>query len=61
MKKSVTVKMEKTGAGKDMKGKDLIGFEGTLTIIRSEYDMKGLLAGVGDEIRLTLAFEGIKQ
>jgi polyisoprenoid-binding protein YceI len=61
VKKSVTVKMDKTGSGKDMKGKELVGFEGTLTILRSEYDIKTYLPNIGDEVRLTLAFEAIKQ
>jgi len=61
IKKSVTVKMDKTGEGKDMKGKEIIGFEGTVTILRSEYDIKKYLPNIGDEVRLTLAFEAIKQ
>lgn len=59
--KSVTVKMEKTGTGKDHEGNPIVGFEGTLTVVRSEYGMKGYLPNIGDEVRLTLAFEGIKQ
>lgn len=59
--KSVSIKMEKTGTGKDMEGKPLIGFEGTLSIKRSEYDVKGYLPGIGDDVRLTLAFEGVKK
>lgn len=61
VKKSITVKMDKTGSGKDMKGKEIVGFEGTVTILRSEYDIKKYLPNIGDEVRLTLAFEAIKQ
>jgi polyisoprenoid-binding protein YceI len=61
VKKSITVKMEKTGEGKDMKGKEIVGFEGTVTILRSEYDIKTYLPNIGDEVRLTLAFEAGKQ
>jgi polyisoprenoid-binding protein YceI len=61
VKKSITVKMDKTGEGKDMKGAALVGFEGTVTILRSEYGIKTYLPNLGDEVRLTLAFEAIKQ
>ena len=59
--KSVTVKMEKTGAGKGREGEALIGFEGHLSILRSEYGMKAGLPAIGDEVRLILAFEGVSK
>lgn len=59
--KSVTVAMEKTGAGSDPWGFVRVGFEGTLTVKRSEYGMDKMLEGVGDEVRLTLAFEGARK
>lgn len=61
VKKSVTVRMTKTGAAKDPWGNFRTGFEGTLTIKRSDYDMKNMLEVVGDEVRLILAFEGIRK
>ncbi len=59
--KSVTVSMEKTGAGSDPWGFIRVGFEGTLTVKRSEFGMDKMLEGVGDEIRVTLAFEGARK
>ena len=61
--KSVTVRMEKTGGGKDAWGMFRVGFEGTMTIKRSDFGMKyGLDNGaLGDEVRLTLAFEGARK
>lgn len=61
--KSVTVRMEKIGAGKDAWGMFRIGFEGTMTVKRSDFGMKyGLDNGaLGDEVRLTLAFEGARK
>ena len=58
--KPVTVRMEKTGAGKDPWGKFRIGFEGTVELKRSDYGMKGLPDMVADALRLTLAFEAVK-
>jgi polyisoprenoid-binding protein YceI len=58
--KSVTVRMEKTGAGKDPWGKFRVGFEGTLELKRSDYGMKGVQDMVADALRLTLAFEATK-
>jgi polyisoprenoid-binding protein YceI len=58
--KSVTVRMEKTGAGKDPWGKFRVGFEGTLELKRSDFEMKGVQEMVGDALRLTLAFEAVK-
>lgn len=61
VKKSVKVRMTKTGSAKDPQGAFRTGFEGTMTILRSEYGMKYGLQGVGDEVRLTLAFETVKK
>jgi polyisoprenoid-binding protein YceI len=61
VKKSVTVRMEKVGAAKDPWGNFRAGFEGVLTIKRSDFDMKNMLEVVSDEVRLILAFEGIRK
>jgi polyisoprenoid-binding protein YceI len=55
VKKPVTVTVEKTGetAG----ARPVIGFEGTFTIKRSDFDMKEMLNGAGDDVRITVAFE----
>ena len=61
MTKPVTVKMTKTGAAADPWGGYRMGFEGTLTIKRTDYGMDKKLEGAGDEIRLILAFECVKK
>jgi polyisoprenoid-binding protein YceI len=57
----VTAKLEYVGTGKDPRGTERIGFETTFTIRRSEFGMKGMLGDIGDEVRITAAFEGVKQ
>ncbi len=58
--KSITVDMNKIGEGKDMKGTERIGFEGSFTIKRSEYGMDKMLPGVGDEVLIVFGTEGVK-
>jgi polyisoprenoid-binding protein YceI len=57
----LTVTLEHVGSGKDPMGNSRTGFETTFTINRSEFGMKGLLQGIGDEVRVTAAFEGLRQ
>lgn len=57
----VTVVMAQVGEGKDPWGGYRAGFEGSLTISRSAFGMTKLMNLADDEVRLTLAFEGIKQ
>lgn len=59
--KPLTVTLEHTGNGKTMQGGEVAGFETTFTIIRSEYGMTKYLPGVGDEVRLTVGIEAVKQ
>ncbi len=59
--KPLTVTLEHTGNGKTMQGGEVAGFETTFTIIRSEYGMTKYLPGVGDEVRLTVGLETVKQ
>ena len=59
--KSVSVVMTKTGEADDKWGDHRLGFEGTLTVLRSAYGMDKHLDGVGDEIRMTLAMEGTRK
>ena len=51
----VTATLEKTGAANDR-----VGFEGVFDIKRSDFGMKGM-QGVSDEVRLIIAFQGVKQ
>jgi polyisoprenoid-binding protein YceI len=62
VKKSVLVRMTRTGSSNDPRAGGLrTGFEGTLTIKRSDFGMKYGLEGLGDEVGLTLAFETLKK
>ncbi len=56
--KPVTVTLTQTGAGKNMQGKDTVGYETTFTIKRSEYGMSGYIdKGIGDDVTLMVSFE----
>lgn len=59
--KPLTVSLEKVGAGSDPWGGNRAGFETTFTIKRSEYGMDKMLNGVGDEVRMIVSLEGVKQ
>lgn len=54
--KDVTVKLAQIGAAG---GK--VGFEGTFTIKRSDYGMKKMLEGIGDDVEITVAVEAGKK
>jgi len=58
--KSVTVSIEHTGDGKNMKGTTVSGFETTFTINRSDFGMKEM-QGVGNEVKIMVALEGDKK
>jgi polyisoprenoid-binding protein YceI len=58
--KPVTVKLERIGSAKDPRsGKLRTGFETTFTIKRGDFDMKYGAGLIGDEVRITVAVEGI--
>ena len=59
--KPVTIAMKKTGEGKDQKGTQLAGAEGTFTIKRSDFDVKFGIPGVSDDVLITVALEAKKQ
>jgi polyisoprenoid-binding protein YceI len=58
--KSVTVSVEHTGDGKNMKGTAVSGFETTFTINRSDFGMKEQ-QGVGNEVKIMVALEADKK
>jgi polyisoprenoid-binding protein YceI len=58
--KSVKVAVEPTGMGKDPRGRSIAGVEGAFRIKRSEFGMSGMLAGVGDDVLITISLEGGK-
>jgi polyisoprenoid-binding protein YceI len=57
----LTVKVQRTGSGKDPWGGFRIGFETTFTIRRSDFGMNFMMEGVGDEVRIILSIEGNRQ
>jgi polyisoprenoid-binding protein YceI len=58
--KSITVPMEFVGAA-DTKAGPRAGYEAHLTVKRSDYGMDKMVGMVGDEIHVTVSFEGVKQ
>ena len=59
--KEITIRVDYVGEGKDPWGNYRAGFESVFTIKRSDYGMKKMLPAIGDEIRLMISLEGIKQ
>lgn len=59
--KPLTVTLEKTGMGADPWGGHRIGFETIFTIKRSEFGMDKMMNGVGDDVRLMVSIEGVRQ
>jgi polyisoprenoid-binding protein YceI len=59
--KSVTVTMDLTGTGKSPQGETRSGFETHFSINRSDYGMNYEAPAIGDEVRIIVAVEGIKQ
>lgn len=59
--RSVTVTLEKTGEGKDPWGGERIGFEGRFTINRLDYGVSYMPDGLGKDVTIVVAVEGIKR
>jgi len=57
----VTATVTLTGAGPGMRGEPRAGFEATLAIKRSEFGMTALVGPLGDEVRITVSVEGIRE
>jgi len=56
----ITANVTLTGKGKNPQGKDIIGFETTFTIRRSEFGIRYGLPGLGDEVQVTLSIEAAR-
>jgi polyisoprenoid-binding protein YceI len=54
--KRLTIKLEKTGAGKGQKG-PIMGFETTFTIKRSDFAITFMPDGLGDEVKVMAGLE----
>lgn len=59
--RTITVTVTKVGEGKNIKGMQVIGFETTFTIRRSDFGMKGLMNIADDRVELTVAIMGIRK
>jgi polyisoprenoid-binding protein YceI len=57
----VTISLVHTGSGKGPTGGELVGFETTFAIKRSEFGMTNMVGPVGDEVRITVALEAAKK
>jgi polyisoprenoid-binding protein YceI len=57
----IAIKLERVGAGADAWGGYRCGFESVFTIKRSDFGMTGLKDGLGDEVRLIVSVEGVRQ
>ncbi|GIV17067.1 MAG: UPF0312 protein [Armatimonadota bacterium] len=57
----VTANVTLTGKGKNPQGREIIGFETTFTIRRSEFGIRYGLPALGDEVRITLSVEAGRQ
>ena len=58
----ITARVTLTGKGRNQRGQEIIGFETTFTIRRSQFNINyGLNGGLADEVRVTFAVEGIRQ
>ena len=59
--RSLSVKAQGTGSGKDPWGNFRRGFETSFTIKRSDFGMNFMLGGVSDEVVITVSVSGIRQ
>jgi polyisoprenoid-binding protein YceI len=58
----LTVRVTYVGKGRNPRGQEIIGFETTFTIKRSEFGVSyGLNGGLSDEVRVTIAVEAVRQ
>ena len=61
VKKSIQARFELAGAGEDPWGGHRAGGEAVFTIKRSDYGIDYMPDGLGDEVRITVAIEGVKK
>jgi len=59
VERDVTIEMTKIGLGRGPRGKARIGFFSKFSVKRSDYGIKSLPTVIGNEIAITLSFEGI--
>lgn len=59
--KEVSFQADFTGSGKNMQGKEIAGFETMFTIKRSDFGITTYPDALGDEVKLHVAIEAVKQ
>lgn len=59
--KSIDLNIVKIGEGQDPWGKYRSGFNGTVTLKRSDFGVDNMVGPIGDEIKVELFVEGIRQ
>lgn len=59
--KPLTLKLTKLGEGTDPGGNHRIGFDTTVSIKRSEFNMNYMVGAVGDDVTLMISTEGVRQ
>ena len=58
--RQVVIPMKYVGEGKGPYGMYRLGFYSQFVIRRSEFNMKKMLPKIGDDISITMSFEGIR-
>jgi polyisoprenoid-binding protein YceI len=58
--KPVVLKVTSQKVGKNMMGKDTVGFSANTTVKRSDFGMKAYLPGLGDDVKLDIEVEANK-
>ncbi len=59
--KQIVLPLKKLGEGKGPFGKYRTGFSCQTTLKRSEFGMTNMLPNIGDEVAVTISFEGLRQ
>jgi len=60
VKKTLTIELTKTGEGKDPWGGERIGFEGSFVVNRLDFGVSYMPDGLGKEVTIVVAVEGVK-
>lgn len=59
--KSITIDVVHVGSGSDSRGRHHAGFDTSFTIKRSDFGMDYMLGGLGDDIRIMVGLEGVRE
>jgi polyisoprenoid-binding protein YceI len=59
--RQVTLPLQKLGEGPGMGGETRSGFLCLSSLKRSEFGMTNMIPGIGDEVSITISFEGVRQ